>query len=242
MSLRIIGAVLKAQAGKVAGKFRKDAPRVDEGLPLGIRIGGMVQFDTVSFILAGSGGSLVEPPSGDFTEVVAYGKIALPSDGMTMHRFYLKDEKHVLRIITDRNGNVEDGETVLFSLHSEQVPDTEEEWNAWLGDPDRPDIGFWIGYYLFELPDSDPVVQYARMIGDDSDGQIGSLSLVEYVYASPQGEGERVNRKLMPYGRCLSDTSETPEYLTVSSVEGNNEAWVEILVGIPVMPATINVL
>jgi len=253
--LRIIKSVVSTKVWS-AREARKNAARVDGNLPLGLRIGAMVSFDDVPFILYESIGGLVKQPQ-IHSRIVGYGK--QPVIGGLMHRFYLDgDSKHVLRYVTDPDGNLIENELRLFQQIEEFTNLDLEGWNSFLGNPDDEDASYWIGYewYCPDIEGFDVEQPYIRQVDDDNadddsdnllaNPQIKPLMADETVYGNPTAEqGKRQSRQFMLYGRSLGKEGgdiDVPEYCTLSQVDDGAEQWVEVLAGIELKPTDIEVV
>jgi hypothetical protein len=82
---------------RLFGTKPRDATRspsagIPHALPLGLRIGGQVQFDRMMFRVA-PGATTVELPDG-YQGIPCYGHIDL-GDGYALHRFYVDDDAYV---------------------------------------------------------------------------------------------------------------------------------------------------
>ena len=165
-------------------------------LPLGIRIGGMVGFNQVPFILAAKEGSVVEWPGNELI-VEAYGKVVVGQDHL-LHRFYLSDERTVLQIASDDEGGVLDGETKIFRESEEITPYSEEDWRVWIDEPDCED-GYLIGYETFTHAATE--ILYHRVWGANGPAQIEPQEFTEEIYGDAQGEPQQVEHQAMLYGR-----------------------------------------
>ncbi|HEY0332705.1 MAG TPA: YjfK family protein [Stenotrophomonas sp.] len=79
----------RGEGGNEVGSARGTIPH---DLPLGLRIGGQVQFDTTLYRIA-PGAMTAELPGG-YQGVPCYGHVDL-GDGYALHRFYLDDDAFV---------------------------------------------------------------------------------------------------------------------------------------------------
>jgi hypothetical protein len=216
-----------------------DKPRIDRDLPMGLRIGSMVNITSADAILAGDQLKIKIPPQDMM--VMAYGKFAVgPYAG---HRFYMSSdsgELYTLQIVTDEKGKIT--ECKLFSLHDE-FPET--NWDFWLSDRDG-----YIGLSAFDLKDG---TRYLRAWENDLDeividsndsGQITHIPPVKYsetVYTDPFGiEKRQIDYDSMMYGRDV--TTDIQEYMMVSAAQEPGSATVQIIIGLMMEPASIKVL
>ncbi|MBI5251096.1 MAG: DUF2491 family protein [Desulfomonile tiedjei] len=213
--------------------------RVDRDLPLGIRIGGIVEIPEVDFILGGDNLKIKHPGSSNV--VSSYG--SYPVGDSRVHRFYLdaQDLIYILQIVTDRQKAVE--ECKLFMPYDEVYPD---DWDFWLGERDG-----YIGYEIFQTQDG---VQYFRVWGSDEASvvveedeqgnqitRIQPFEFIETIHLTPYGDqNETVKYDSMLYGRHVNENVD--EYLIVSAVNEKDGASVQIMVGIELQPASIKVI
>ncbi|UUZ48221.1 YjfK family protein [Massilia sp. B-10] len=122
------------------GKARHE----DEGLPMGARIGSVVQMQKGSVIRAQTNGSLIGMPDDGDTRVLAVSQIKLNLDG-ALFRFYLAkgdqdaDEKF-LQVYADPDGDI--AEIMYCTQLARVVPETAEDQDAYTGvakrGPGRP--------------------------------------------------------------------------------------------------------
>jgi hypothetical protein len=221
------------------GEDTADKPRIDRDLPMGLRIGSMVNIVSADAIIAGDQLKLKVPPQDMM--VMAYGSFHVgPYKG---HRFYMSadsGELYTLQVVTDDKGKVD--ECKLFSLHDE-FPET--NWDFWLSETDG-----YIGLSMFDLKDG---TRYLRVWenptdeltlernGTDEITHIPPVTYVETVYADPFGNEKReISYDSMMYGRDV--TTDIQEYMMVSAAQESNSATVQIIIGIPMEPTSIKVL
>lgn len=240
----------------------KNAPRMDDNLPLGIQLNGYIEVDPVSFFLVQDQGIAAKCPDNK-REVVAYGRLPVLG-GTTQHRFYLEgDEGFVLRVVTNGKNEVVEDETVLFSeAEMRSVPANEAEWNAWLGKkkkaPKKPGKkkkvpSSVIGYETYQIGDEDSPLYFRLVETDDASDedehylkqpQIRPIVGRETYFIDPHDlRGKVADRHFMFYGRVIGeDEDSVSEYVTVSSVSIADEAWVESLVGLPVSHGDLRII
>jgi hypothetical protein len=221
------------------GNAVEEKPRIDRDLPLGIRIGSMVNILSVDSILAGDQ-LRIKMPTADLM-VVAYGKFFIsPFNG---YRFYLSadtGELFTLQVVLNANGEIDDCK--LFSLHDEI---TTNDWGFWLNERDG-----YIGYSMFDLKDG---TRYFRAWENESEEVVVSqnetdtithippVEFSETVYGDPFGnETRRVKHMAMLYGRDVTDAVQ--EYMVASVAEDSDGASIQILLGLPLGPASVKVL
>lgn len=216
-----------------------EKPRIDRDLPLGLRIGSMVNITSADAIIAGDELKIKIPPQDMM--VVAYGKFSVGD--FYGHRFYMaadSGELYTLQIVTNQKGVIDDCK--LYSLHDE-FP--ESNWDFWLSDQDGN-----IGLSVFDLKDGTRYFRAWENPGDeiivqenatDKITHIPPVKLVETVYADPFGdEKRRIEYDSMLYGRDV--TSDIQEYMMASVASEPGSATVQIIIGLPMEPASIKVL
>jgi hypothetical protein len=121
----------------MAGKHGMDgkARREDAGLPMGARIGSVVQMQKGSVIRAQANGSLIAMPADGDNLVLAVSQIKLNLDG-ALFRFYLAkgdqdaDEKF-LQVYAEPDGDL--AEIMYCTQLARVVPETAEDQDAYTG-------------------------------------------------------------------------------------------------------------
>ncbi|MBF0186899.1 MAG: DUF2491 family protein [Magnetococcales bacterium] len=239
MSFRVMGAVMKSQAGKAVDRvrsvFSSDSGHASRGPadtpgPLGLVAGGMVTFTETMFILR-SEESAVEYP-GSNKIIGAHGTATL--QGQSLHRYYLEDGRSTIQVITDRSGKPIPGELKLFQAFDEVDPATGADWDFWMSDEDGS-----IGLDQFQTRDG---VLYDRAWSPGG-GRIPPVRFTETI--RPAGNSgmssAMVRHEAMLYKRPLSDGNGA-EYMLLSAVESGGGAWVEIQVGVDLDPVLLEVV
>jgi hypothetical protein len=235
---------LGIQRDKVAAGFRRSpGPRIDEGAPLGARIGGYVHFERTPFIIAKAAGLHLDHPSS--REIAAYGKIRY--EGFVIHRFHLQDGDrevdHILQVITAPNGKI-DGVPRLYRLHKEIEPSGAEEWSFWLPDPKKPEQPYYIGTQVFGLLDKDdktPLADFRRMWPNaNTDAlQVEPREFTEQLHTSPYDAHIKVRHQAMLYGRQVPRPANFPsgaeppdEWVMLTAQDFPGAAMMQIHVGV----------
>lgn len=117
MSLKTLIALSKAAVTQAAAKLTPDDPsptRQDTDLPLGARIGGLVQVDAGQFLIARTLGSIVAEPNLGEAKIVAISRIRPHGwpDDMIIYRYYLatgdRDETERYLQVTVEGGAVKE--------------------------------------------------------------------------------------------------------------------------------------
>lgn len=228
---------------RVKNKFSKPVPRIDKGLPLSIQIGGYVSFNQTPFILYTENSSMLSCPEKDSLEVKAYGKYQFLND--TIHKFYFGDEIGYLQYATDSQGNLDKNEIYFFQTYDEVYPDSQKEWNDWVGEREEnflPHIG--AKYFFVDVNDEE--VEFVRIIGDGE--YYSPIETKEEVFIEPTQDSDIYDKSTMLYSRILND--DTEEFLHLSLLDNTNycqdeskqTAWIDISVGIKLTVSDITVV
>lgn len=192
------------------------------------RVGMTVTIDPTPFLLAGDAIKAQQPPASPGGLANAQGIGALNSDALTLHRIYLSDGDF-LQIHLDDDGKAD--ECRLFHVIDEIDPPDEKAWKEWLDKRDG-----MIGWRDFKTPDgktyerawSPGAKRVAPVKFHESEDSAKGLTLSKYecmLYRADTG---------------LEAPAPTVEYLLVSVVERDGQAWVEIAAGIDVNPASLS--
>lgn len=231
------------------------ARREDDALPMGARIGGLVQLQKSPVIRAQSHGSLIAMPADGDTRILAVSQIKLNLDG-ALYRFYLAkgdqnaDEKF-LQVFSDSSGKV--AEILYCTQLARVIPETAEDQDAYTGN-----AGYGLGDQSYTLwreqltdslgevelaavfGDSDRV-DYTRDIGDVNAAFVPPLAGKETRIDDATGmQGLQQEMYFMPYVRELAGGGR--EYLIITteiiaSVNGDTSKrgiHVDFVIGIPV--------
>lgn len=233
MSFHIIRAVAKKKAKEAAGLFRAKRQRLDEHLPLGIKIGSLVEADEAALITF-HGLVQFEFPSFPAT-VDTIGKIDL-GEGVLAYRCYLQQTEAFLQLVTEQN---ELAECRLYMLNREIYPSTEEDWDLWLNTEDGI-IG------SPEILHGDPKELTYTREWIEGDHQAEPVSLHERFLKDSYGDNiAEEDQQAMSYFRVAygdpnapEDPERIDEYLLVSVGDG----VIEIYLGIDLMPHEITVI
>jgi hypothetical protein len=131
----IFKVIAEKKKQQVKDFFSGDKPPepADEGLPFNIFVGSTIAVSEIPFTIGGDNLS-VKQPEGD-NVVHAFSKT--PIDSSIIYRFYVgvgSDAEHMIQIITDEKGTME--ECRLFRTHAEVFPESQDEWDFWIGEED----------------------------------------------------------------------------------------------------------
>ncbi len=232
------------------------ALRQDEGLPLGARIGGLIQLQKTPFIRAQSNGSLIRMPTDADTRIVAVSQIKLNLAG-GLYRFYLATgdddaREKFLQVFRDGQGQV--AEIMYCTQLARVIPETAEDQDAYtgvsgcgLGDQSytlwREQLGD-VGLDESELDavfGSSDRIDYLRDAGDANAAFLAPFTGKETRIDDAGGiQGLQQEMYFMPYVRELAGGGR--EYLLITteiiaSVNGDASKrgiHVDFVIGIPV--------
>jgi hypothetical protein len=219
----------------VAG-LDKDKPKVGidrNDHPLDLHPGSLVTIPDIDLTLAQADGSLV--PNVEITQTVtAVSKFKIFD--LDVYHSYLSDEKSFIRTVAD---GLHIKEVTFFVQHDEVLPQTQDDWNFWLGtyNANGPVEGGLIGWPQFQIDKPTPTV-YDRSwkLGDSA---IKPVEFFETIVDTAD-KNTYIKNQAMEYNRKLSE--DTYEYLLVTLAQCGNEASVDIYVGVPLNAANIKVL
>ena len=222
--------------------------RIDDSLPLNMRVGSRVQFAEAPFLIAGDDTHVPYP--GEETLLAAFSEVELA--GMKTFRLYLDsradDELSVmLMLLMDDSGEQVDERYVfheqyelpIFHVAIADVPDHEDETSA---------VDFWLakdegilGMPLFHTPDEST---YERLWEPDHDVWLKPASSTETIKLDPYGENTTEVEHLgtMLFARVVEGLGgvEFQEYL-LPTVERDTDGFrVRIWVGLPLAPTDMD--
>ncbi|ATQ78649.1 hypothetical protein CR152_00285 [Massilia violaceinigra] len=242
----------------IAGNHGADgkARREDEGLPLGARIGGMLQLQMSPLIRAQANGSLIAMPRDADTLILAVSQIKLNLAG-GLYRYYLAKgdddaKEKFLQLYADKDGKV--AEIMYCTQLARVIPETAEDQDAYtgrsgfgLGDQtytlwreQLDDVGLSEDELATVFGDSDRL-DYVRDAGDRNATFVAPFKGTETRIDDAGGvQGLKQEMYFMPYVRELAAGGS--EYLLItteiiSSVNGDNSKrgiHVDFVIGIPV--------
>ncbi len=214
---------------------RRAAPGPATGAPAGLtgtsatrfRVGQTIPLDPAPFLLA-AGATKVQPPTeAGMISVEAVG--LLEDAGVQLNRLYLPGRTAFFQLHLGADGTPD--ECRYFSRLDEVQPASQSEWGEWL-DPAQG----MIGWPAFQTKDGQT---YDRAWAPGQT-RIPPRRQTETV----QALGGVTQRQLqtMLYARSTGAAAPAPttEYAMVAAVQDGGQAWVEILAGIDVNPASLN--
>ncbi len=238
--------LLKKMASRKAGELREafsrggQGDRIDRNLPLNLRINGLVEVSEVDFLLGGDD-IKIRHPEGRGT-VAAYGVAAIFKS--TVHKFYLdfgNDQDYLLQIVVGEKQDIEECK-LLWSADTVYP----EDWDFWMNENNG-----YMGYSIFDTPDQ---TRYYRVWGDpgaekvveEGEGgeRITRVPPVEFsetlYFGSNDEKTEIVKHSAMLYGRHAND--KVDEYLLVGLDEYPDTAFIHLLIGLELNPASLDVI
>jgi len=233
-----------------------EAPRTDRDLPLGARIGSVIQLQQSPLLRAAGDGSLIALLDAGDNRIVAVSQLRLQQSG-GLYRYYLDTgdldaKEKFLQVYQDAQGQV--AEVMYCTQLARVIPETVEDQEAYLG---RGGAGLgdrsytlWreqLGDIGLDESDLDLVfgqgdgVDYRRDAGDPNAEFVTPFSGTETRLDDASGRtGLRQEMVFMPYVRELRGGGK--EYLLItteiiSSVNGDASKrgiHVDFVIGIPV--------
>lgn len=243
---------------------RDDAPvRVDEGLPLGARIGGILEVQMSPFVRANSACGLVSIPAQTSELIKAISRVRISVAG-SLHRFYTAtgdagDERETfLQVYTDAKGVV--SEYMHCTRLLRFIPETIGDQNAYTGEG-----GAGLGESTFALWKEqlagmgvDPIlldsafganesIEYQRDAGG-AEAFVKPFEGVETRIDDAMGEnGLKQKVFYMPYVRNLPGGGQEFLIITTEIVQeqngmGRREIHVDFAIGLPIEKERVAVL
>lgn len=215
-------SLFKSGARDLQQKFSKAEESEALDTPLNLRIGAVVDIDTLPFRVHAENLHIELP---DETLVIAaQGYIDL-GDGSYVHRFYTKDDT-MLQVMTV--GGTEDQhveEVTLYIPYESYYPDGPNAWAEWL------EKGGKLGATSYHL-NEDTV--YERLWFDTAEGHAEPVQLNEYIYEDSDSDDCLENhQKVMLFGRNLED-DKLNEYLLIAVESYGREETVELYLGVDI--------
>jgi len=190
------------------------------------RVGMVLTADLSPFILA-AGATRVTPP-----EASSEGRMSVAAVGRLnvgdFVRLHLDDRKGLFQLHLDASGQPD--ECRYFTLFDEVTPADAGEWDVWL----NPQEGM-IGWPEFQTKDG----HLYHRIWSPGPGKVAPVAIAEEITTA---EGtETVHQQAMLYGAPTNLPAPAPqtEYILVTAVQRQGQAWVELRAGIDINPATL---
>ena len=195
-------------------------------LPLGLRIGGRIQFDRTMYRIA-PGAMIEELPAG-YQGVPCYGHVNL-GDGYALHRFYLDDDAF-LQVSTVG----EDVEAIKgFVFHETLNPPTKEAFRDFVMESDH------LGAAVIDYAGH----RWLRVTKSTAgDARIPAMAYDEVLYRhEPARRDDDLTHYAMLYSRDVPELARE-EFLLVSAEDsGPNEFSITYSVGVDLTTADIDI-
>ncbi len=241
-TLELLKKMASRKAEELRGAFSSggQGERIDKNLPLNLRINGLVEVSEVDFLLGGDD-IKIRHPKGRGT-VAAYGVATI--FGSTVHRFYLDfetDQDYLLQIVVGDNQDIEECK-LLWSADTVYP----EDWDFWLNGNDG-----YVGYSIFDTPDKTRYYRVwedpgAEKVVEEGEGgeritRVPPVEFSETLYVGSNGDKTQiVKHSVMLYGRHAND--KVDEYLLVGLDEYPDTAFIHLLIGLEINPASLDVI
>lgn len=196
------------------------------------RVGMTVSVDPTPFILAAGATKVASPVS---PGVAGGERVGIPEIGrveggaVDYTRLYLPERRGFFQLHLGPDGQPD--ECRFFSPLDEVSPASEEEWGAWLD----PAEGM-IGWPEFQTKDGKT---YARA-WSPGEARVEPRPLEEMVEGAGGSRTVRSQSMLYAAPTGLAEPAPEVEYILVSAVEADSQAWVEVNAGIDVNPAALS--
>jgi hypothetical protein len=203
------------------------APGLSGSTESRFRVGMVLPVDPAPFLLA-AGLTKIKPPEESGTiSVEAVG--LLRYGDVLLHRLYLPGGRAFFQLHLGRDGRPD--ECRYFSVLDEVMPADPQEWAFWLD----PAQGL-IGWPSFQTKDGK---LYGRVWGP------GETRIPPRDIEETRQHLDRVDHRRMQamlYGAPSGGTPPAPEneYILVSAIEADGQAWIEIDAGIDINPAALS--
>jgi hypothetical protein len=191
------------------------------------RVGQTIPFDPAPFLLAG-GVTKVKPPT-DAAMITVEAVGLLEDAGVQLNRLYLPGRTAFFQLHLSSDGTPD--ECRYFSLLDQVEPASQSEWAEWL-DPAQG----MIGWPAFQTKDG---MTYDRAWAPGPT-KIAPRQQAETI--KTLGGVTQRQLQTMLYARSTGTAPPAPssEYTMVAVVQDEGQAWVEILAGIDINPASLS--
>ena len=233
----IFTTIMAKKAKQVEGFISGAKPPepVDRNLPLGLYVGASVDLDATPFILGGAALKIKLP--GERNTVEAFGRINFA--GSTLTDFISNPcpatrnpcyNWRSIRTVESRNA-------ACFGPLTRSIPAMVDEWAFWLDEKEG-----YIGWPVFETKDDQ--TQYSRVWAASDPNHVPGFKFSETIFMDRYGQQvETVNHTTMLYGRPINETHQIVEYMLVGAeTHGSDQALINVLVGIDMMPQVLKVI
>ena len=235
-----------------------DEHQQDDSLPLGARIGSVVQLQKTPFIRAISNGSFIEMPTDAQSTIQAISRVNLELSGK-LYRYYLQKgdngndgEKEIyVQLYVNERGEV--AEAIYCTRLIRIIPETEEDQQIYTGRSGYGLGDLHFSLWRFQLEDlgygeadiyaafgDDESIEYHRDDGDPEQEFVQPFVGSEVRLDDALGEqGLKQEIYFMPYRRDIKDMHEYL-FITTEVVQSKNgdagqrEIHVDFMVGVPI--------
>lgn len=194
-------------------------------LPLGLRVGGRVQFDRTMYQVAPDA-MTAELPTGH-QGIACYGHIDL-GDGYAMHRFYLHDDAY-LQVMTCGDAVESIKAFVFFDTVN---PPTKAHFQQFVSG--NPHLGAQHIEYAGR--------QWTRVTSADAGPQIPPMAFDEVLYrGEPPVRDDDLTHYAMVYGRHVAELDREEFLLVTGEDSGPNDFCVTYAVGVDLTEADLDI-
>lgn len=201
--------------------FSKEKARKDIGLPLGLRIGAIVNIDDSTFIV--NRDELGFELTDTRFVVHAYSEFTILGS-FKYYRFYLGGEnsEYILEFGGDEN-------LVLYSLMDEIIPEDKQEWESWLDE----DKGM-IYDDIFTIKEDNLVCDFENLWKMPQ-------FYVENIICDKYKENIETTQNLSNmFHRKIGENQS--EFILISQEENSDEAYIKLMVGTNLLESDITVI
>lgn len=190
------------------------------------RVGMTVTLDPTPFLLAGDAVKVKAPAGSGLVSVDGVGTVT--AGRASVHRLHLGEDRF-LQLHLDAAGQPD--ECRYFQVIDEVTPADAEEWGFWLDESEG-----MIGWSEFQTKDG----QLYPRLWSPGLTRIEPFEMNEQL-ATVAGT-RTVKSHAMLYARSLGTQPPAPqtEYILVSAIERDGEAWVQVAAGIDINPASLS--
>jgi hypothetical protein len=191
------------------------------------RVGMTLPIDPTPFVLAAASTKVTPPNASGLLSVEAVG---LVQDGaVSLHRLYLPGSQSFFQLHLGADGTPD--ECRYFSAIDEVTPASPEEWAFWL-DPAQG----MIGWPQFQTKDGR---LYDRAWSPGS-ARVAPRAQTETVEALSGTSSRQVQAMLYAAPSGAAPPAPATEYVLVTAIQQQGQAWVQIHAGIDINPAALN--
>ena len=223
-------SLIKSGTRDLKAKFSSSGEDDDFATPLGLRIGAVVDIDTLPLRMHAADLHVALPEQ--TLLIAAQGYVEL-GDATYAHRYYTADNTmiQVLTVAGMEDHHVQ--EMTLYVPFKSYYPDGDGGWATWTGK------GGKLGAATFHLDDG---TEFRRIWFETAVGHADPVEFTESVYDDPESDDHSdVFHRVMLFGRNL-DIGKKNEYLLVSVESYEGQETVELMVGVDLEFSTLRVL